>query len=107
MKEEAREMFIVGTVTYPPDKSVQMAKKFIKASEKPLPSFVKRLHVLSTTGGELGMKVLGIYEVDDAKLKEGIKEINKNYVQFFDVEGFRYSVELMLPAAEALPLLGM
>jgi hypothetical protein len=100
-------MFIVGTVTYPPDKSVQVAKKFIKATEKPLPSFVKRLHVLSGSGGALGMKVLGIYEVDDAKVKEGIKEINKYYVQFFDIDGFRYNVEVMLPAAEAVPLLGI
>jgi hypothetical protein len=100
-------MFLVGTVTYPPDKAVQMAKKFIKATEKPLPPFVKRLYVLTAAGGEPGMKVLGIYEVDDTKVKEGIKEITKYYVQFFDVEGFRYSVEVMMPATEALPLLGI
>jgi len=46
-------------------------------------------------------------EVDDAKVKEGVKEVNKYYVQFFDVEGFRYDVEVMLPAVEALPLLGI
>jgi hypothetical protein len=100
-------MFLVGTVTYPPDKAVQMAKKFIKTTEKPLPPFIKRLHVLTAAGGEPGIKVLGIYEVDDAKIKEGIKEMTKNYAQYFDVEGFRYSVEVMVPAAEAIPLLGM
>jgi len=100
-------MFIVTTTTYPPDKAVQMAKKFIKATEKPLPSFVKRVSVLTTAGGELGMKVLGIYEVDDAKLKEGIIELSKYFVQFYDIEGFRYELEPMLPATEAIPLLGI
>ena len=100
-------MFVVTTVMYPPDKAVQMAKKFIKATEKPLPSFMKRLYVLAGPGGAAGMKVIGIYDVDDAKLKEGVKEISKYYAQFFDVEGFRYDVEPMLPAAEAIPLLGI
>jgi hypothetical protein len=100
-------MFLVGTVTYPPDKAVQMAKKFTKAVEKPLPPFIKRHYVLTAAGGEPGIKVLGIYEVDDAKVKEGIKELTKNYAQYFDVEGFRYSVEVMMPAAEAIPLLGI
>jgi hypothetical protein len=100
-------MFLIGTVTYPPDKAVQMAKKFIKVTEKSLPSFIKRLYVLSTTAGEPGMKVLGIYEVDDAKVTEGIKELTKYYVQYYDVEGFRYTIEPMLSAAEAIPLLGI
>ena len=100
-------MFLVTTVTYPPEKAVQVAKKFIKATEKPLPPFIKRLHVLTGTGGQSGLRVVGIYEVEDAKLKEGLMEISKYYVQFYDIEGFRYDIEPMMPAAEAIPLLGM
>lgn len=100
-------MFIVITVTYPFDKAVQMSKKFIKAMEIPLPSFIKRLYVLSSPGGELGMKVIGIYEVENAKLTEGLKELTKSMVQYYDVEGFRYCIEPMLLAAEAIALLGI
>jgi hypothetical protein len=101
-------MFIIATLTYPPDKAVQIAKKFIKAMKNPLPSFIKLLYVLTSSGGELGIKVLGIYEVDDAKLTESIKEIGKSFVQYYyDVEGFRYTLEPMLPAAEAILLLGI
>ena len=100
-------MFVVTTVTYPTEKGVQVAKAFVKATEKPLPPFIKRLHVLAAPGGQLGMKVLGIYEVEDAKLKEGLMEISKYFVNFYDVEGFRYDIEPMLTAAEALPLLGI
>jgi len=95
------------TVAYPPDKAVKVAKKFIEATAKPLPRFIKRLYVLTTPGGEVGFKVHGIYEVDDAKIKEGIKELVKYYVQFHDIEGFRYDIETMLTAQEAIPLLGI
>ena len=53
------------------------------------------------------MKVCGIYEVDDAKVKEGIIELTKYFIQFYDIEGFRYEVEPMLTAQEAIPLLGI
>jgi hypothetical protein len=100
-------MFLITTVTYPPDKAVQMAKKFMKAMGNPLPSFITRLYVLTSSVGELGIKALGVYEVDDSKLTEGIKELGKSFVQYYDVEGFRYTIEPMLPAAEVIPLLGI
>jgi hypothetical protein len=106
-EEEGKEMFIVATVTYPPDKAVQITKKFLKAAEKPLPSFIKPGHVLTAPGGERGIKVLVIYEVDDKKFKEGVKEIAKRYVPFYDVEGFRYNFEVMLSTTEAIPILGI
>jgi hypothetical protein len=95
------------TVLYPPDKAVKVAKKFIEAMAKPLPPFLKRLHVLVTTNSQSGMKVCGIYEVNDAKVKEGIIELTKYFIQFYDIEGFRYEVEPMLTAQEAIPLLGI
>lgn len=100
-------MFIMTTVLYPPDKAVKVAKKFIEVTTKPLPPFMKRLYVLTTASSQLGMKVCGIYEVDDAKLKEGVIELNKYFIQFFDIEGFRYEVEPMLTVQEAIPLLGI
>ena len=97
-------MFIMTTATYPPEKSVAVAKKFTAASAKPLPAFIKRLHVLITARGDLGMKAYGIYEVNDAKLKDAMIELTKYFVQFIDIEGFRYEIEPMLTAQEAIPL---
>ena len=58
-------MIIVSTVTYPPSKATEVATAFIKSTEMPLPPFTKRLYVLTSADTEHGMKVLGIYEVDD------------------------------------------
>jgi hypothetical protein len=52
------------------------------------------------------MKVLSIYEADDARIKESIIELTKMYVQFNGIEGFRYEIEPMLTVKEALALMG-
>jgi len=97
-------MFLVTTSTYPLTKANVIAEKFQKAAAVPLPSFLKRLHTLSTAGGE-GIKVLGIYQVEDDKVTEGIKELTRYFVEFYDVEGFKYILETMLTAQEGIPLL--
>ena len=97
-------MFLVTTSTYPLTKANVIAEKFQNAAAAPLPSFLKRLHTLSTAGGE-GIKVLGIYQVEDDKVTEGIKELTRYFVEFYDVEGFKYILETMLTAQEGIPLL--
>jgi hypothetical protein len=100
-------MFISTTCTYPPDKNVKVLKKFIEATAKPLPSFIKRVSVLGTSRVDIGFKVNGLYEIDDAKIKEGILELTKYYNQFTDIEGCRYELEPMLTPQDMIALLGI
>ena len=99
-------MFIVGTTYMPPNKGTEVAKRFLQAV-KPLPPFLKRRNVLVTAAGEEWFKALAICEVDDAKVADAIKELIKYVAQFIDIEGYRYQVELMLNAEEAIPLIGI
>jgi hypothetical protein len=99
-------MFLVTTVIYPPDKSIIVAEKFIEVTAKPLPSFLQRLQTLGDSRMDKGMKILSVYTVEDTKIKEGIIELTKMYVQFHGIEGFRYEIEPMLTAKEALAVLG-
>ncbi len=98
-------MFFLTTSTYPEDKSYEVVAVFQKATATPLPTFLKRLHVLTTAAGESGIKVVGLYEVADDKLADGFKELAKYFIQFYGVQGFRYSIEPMMTAQEAIPLL--
>ena len=100
-------MFLVTTVIYPPDKSIVAAEKFIEVTAKELPPFLKRLQVLGDSRMDKGMKVLSIYEADDARIKESIIELTKMYVQFNGIEGFRYEIEPMLTVKESLAVLEM
>jgi len=99
-------MFIVTNSTYPLKSNREVAATFQKALETPLPPYIKRVNGL-TTAGELGIKILGIYEVDDDKLADGIRELTKYYALFYDIEGFRYTLEPSLTVQEAIPLLGL
>ena len=99
-------MFLVTTVVYPPDKSIVVAEKFIEVTAKPLPPFMKRLQVLGDSRMDQGVKVLSVYEVEDARIKDGIIELTKMYVQFNGIEGFKYEIETMLTAQESLAVLG-
>jgi hypothetical protein len=100
-------MFLVTTVIYPPDKSIVAAEKFIEVTARELPPFLKRLQVLGDSRMDKGMKVLSIYEAEDSRIKESIIELTKIYVQFNNIEGFRYEIEPMLTVKEALAVLGM
>ena len=97
-------MFLLATINYPTAEANKMANMFVKVTATPLPSFVKRLHVLTTAKGDAGIKVVGIYEVDDNKIKDAFVELTKYYVQYYDIPGFKYEIEPMLTAQEAIPL---
>ena len=98
-------MFFLTTSTYPADKANEVAAKFQKVTATPLPPFIKRLYVLTGPAGEAGIKVVGLYEVAEDKVGDGFKELSKYYIQFYDIVGFRYSIEPMITAQEAIPLL--
>jgi hypothetical protein len=90
-------MFLVTTALFPPDKSQKVAGKYLEEAATELPPFLKRLQVLVNSKTEEGIKVLSIFEVDDANIKDGIVEITKRCVQFNAIPGFRFEIETMLP----------
>lgn len=98
-------MFLVMTSTYPLDKATEVARAYIKSNETPF-TYIRRVNTLISTHQELGIKALSIFEVDDDKVPDGIKESNKRIAEvFYNIEGYRYQVEPMLTAEEAIPLL--
>ena len=98
-------MFLVMTMTYPPDKAIEVTKTFIKSTEMPF-TYIRRVNTLTSAHQELGMKVLGIYEVDDDKVPDGLKELTKRLAElFYGIEGLKYQIEPTLTAEEAIPLL--
>lgn len=99
-------MFVMLTTTYPLDKTVEVAKRFIKAQqETPAPPFIKTVGVFVTSSLESGMKVYGISEIEAGKENEGLQEISRGMIPFFDIEGLRYQIEPVLSVEEAISML--
>ena len=82
-----------------------MSAIFLKAAETPLPSYIKRVNTLSTAD-EMEIKVPGVFNVEDAKLADSIKDIVRYFVKFYEIEGFSYTFESVLTIQEAIPILG-
>ena len=57
---------------------------------------------LMLTGKEIPVS----YAYDYAD-REGFKELNKRLVPWFNIEGWRYTIEPLLSVEEALPLVGL
>jgi len=101
-------MFFMITSTYPPTKASEVVQVFGKSLAEPLPSFLKRLHVLSAGGvGERGIKTYSIFQADKGKEYDALAELTKRMAWFHHIEGLRYQIETLLAAEEAIPLLGI
>jgi hypothetical protein len=99
---------LIVTSKYPPDKTLEMAKVFVKVY-KTLPKVLKPIgecpFICPT---ETGYMSVDIYEIDDAKLGEAMKELAtymNNYA--LSVPGYQWKVEPVLKAREALALVGI
>jgi hypothetical protein len=106
INKEVRHMFFMITSTYPPTKASEVVQVFGKSLAEPLPSFLKRLHVLTTGGaGEPGIKTYSIFESDKGKEYETLAELTRRMGWFYTIEGWRYQIETLFAAEEAIPLL--
>ena len=102
-------MFFMLTSTYPTTKANEVVQAFRKSLADPLPSFLKRLHVLTACGvGELGIRGYSIFEADKGKEYDALAELHRRIaLYFYNIEGYKYQIEPVFTAEEAIPLLGL
>ena len=101
-------MFFMWTSTYPTVKAGEVVQAFRKSLAEPLPSFLKRLHVLTACGaGELGIRGYSIFEADKGKEHDALAELHRRSAYFYNIEGFKYQIEPVFTADEAIPWLGI
>ena len=99
-------MLFMVTETWPTESSVEVGKVAVGALAKALPSYIKRLGPYVTPGGD-GMKAYVLYEIEKGHVDEGFKEVTKRHVPYFNIEGWKYTIEPLMSVEEALPLLGL
>ena len=99
-------MFFMVTQTYPTKSVAEVGKVGMETLAKAPPPHVKRLGIYIAAGGD-GMKTYILYEIEKGQVEEGIKELNKRYVAYFNIEGWKFTVEPLMTVEEALPLIGL
>ena len=93
------------TVWYPPHKASDMAKLYLKQPRE-IP-FVTKWRVFNTTGGLEGIKQYHLIYTERGKAEEAMGELNKYFMPFINIEGFRYLVEPLMGVSDGYALLGM
>ena len=93
------------TIWYPPHKASDMAKLYLKQPRE-IP-FVTKWRVFNTTGGLEGVKQYHLIYTERGKAEEAMGELNKYFMPFINIEGFRYLVEPLMGVSDSYALLGM
>lgn len=93
------------TIWAPPDKAPEMAKLYLKQSRE-IP-FITKWRVFNTSGGLDGMKAYHLIYTERGKAEEAMGELNKYFMPFLNIEGFRYQAEILMGVSDSYALLGM
>ncbi|MHA2474326.1 MAG: hypothetical protein ACXAES_13960 [Promethearchaeota archaeon] len=93
------------TVWYPPHKSAEMAKLYLK-SPREIP-FVTKWRVFNVTDGKKGMKQYHLLYTEKGKLEEANIELNKYFLPVSQIEGVKMKHETLLGVQDSYKLLGL
>ena len=96
------------TAWIPPGKATEAGKKYVEVLQKiPFESFEKPLVPMAGRPVKDGIKAISIGEVEKGKYEEAVDRVWKRLVKFYGVEGFRFEIETLLTAEEAMPMIGL
>lgn len=98
-------MVIVTSLAYPPESAKEIAKRFLDAPA--VPDFMKRRGPYVSANKEDGIATLSFYELDRARLADGLEFVAKFETTFYGVPGFKYKIEPHFEVNEALSMIGM
>jgi hypothetical protein len=98
-------MVIIGTMSFPPEQSNEIGKRFLKLS--PLPAYMTMKGPFVSNEVGAGIKVMTVYEFDQSKTREATDTVFNRYSTFYGVSGFTCSVNIWLETSEALKMIGL
>ena len=98
-------MVIVINISYPTESVQDMAKRFLEAPQ--IPDFIKRQGPYISADINSGINSLSVWEVENARLAEGLQAAGEFTAIFYGVSGFKYQVKPYFAVEEALKMIGM
>ncbi|MHA2009406.1 MAG: hypothetical protein ACXABO_14545 [Promethearchaeota archaeon] len=102
-------VYIITTVWFPPSKRVEIAKKAIEVAQKtqPDPSISTLVVPNAIMGSPNGITSLSISEVKEGKLEEALNLAVENIMEYMDIEGYNYKIDLANTLTEAMTMLDL
>ena len=98
-------MIIVSNVTYPPESTREIAKRYLTAP--PLPDFITKKGPYISASRRTGMHSLTYYELDNSRLAQRLQAIGESLAIYFGVPGYQYEIKPYFELEEGLSILGL
>lgn len=98
-------MIIKSEVSYPPESANQIAKRFLESPQ--VPDFMTRKGPYVNSSVSEGILVMTLYELDNARLAEGLNFLGNFMTTYFGIPGFKYQFKPYFTVEEGLKMLGM
>lgn len=98
-------MVIISNVTYPPESTKEIAKRYLKAPV--LPEFINKKGPYISADRTDGMNSITYYELDNNRLAEGLQAIAESLAIYFGVSGYNYDLKPYFELEEGLNILGL
>ncbi len=102
-------VYIVKETWWPPDKSEEVGKTYLKAMNKfPDDRSLGKTTIQSATWAEKdGLPALAIYTVKPGKIKEAMDQHMNRLLLLGAVEGYRFQVNVAYDMVESMPFVGL
>ena len=98
-------MVIIGKNSFPPESANEIGKRFLELPSLPDFMTLKGPYIRGMMEG--GIQVIEVFELDKAKLAEGVESVTNRYVTYFGIPGFKYAIAPYFEAQEALKMIGL
>lgn len=98
-------MIIISNVTYPPESSKEVARRFLTAPV--LPAFLTKKGPYISVDVEKGVHSITFYELDNARLAEGLMAVGDSMAVYIGVPGYNYEIKSYLEIEEGLGMIGL
>lgn len=98
-------MVIISDVTYPPESTKEIAKRYLQAPV--LPDFLTKKGPYVSASTIDGMHSITYYELESSRLAEGLQAIAESLAIYFGVPGYKYELKPYFELEEGLNILGL
>jgi len=98
-------MILMTNVMYPPESAKEIARRYVTAPR--IPDFLVKRGPYISADLQNGINSITFYELDNARLAEGIQVLGDNMAFYIGVPGYRYDVKPYYELEEGLKVIGM
>ncbi|SLM31795.1 conserved hypothetical protein [Desulfamplus magnetovallimortis] len=98
-------MILMTNVIYPPESAKEIARRYLTAPV--LPDFLVKRGPYISADLKNGINSITFYELDNARLAEGIQVLGDNMAVYIGVPGYRYDIKPYYELEEGLKMIGM